>query len=403
MFKRLKRELLDVFYVWKNEMLVIFRDPAVILLFVIVPFMYPLIYTFIYNNEVARNIKMVVVDESHSSLAREFTRKVDGTPDAKIVGYASDLEEAKKMMSRREVSGILYFPRDFSKKVHRQEQANVMIFADMNSLLYYKNMVLPVTEVSLDIGADIRVQEAGHKSQKQDDITKQAVINEWIPLYNPSNGFASFLIPAVLVLIIQQTMFLGIATLVGTHKDRKTFTLASHTKEGKIVGPFILTVGKALCYGFIYSIMACWILGIVPYIFNLPQIGDPVTILIFIQPYLFAATFFCMTISYFCSQREFAMLLFVFTSLLFLFISGISWPWPSVPPELKALSYIFPSTPGIHGFIKINTMGATLHEVWFEYVALWIQTCIYWFTATMMYLWWIKNYDPKHLGLESEK
>lgn len=398
MFKIIKRELFDIYYVCKNEMLVVFRDPAVVLLFLIVPFAYPLLYTFIYDNEVARNVKMVVVDESSSSLARSFTRKVDGTPDAQIVGYASDMEEAKQMMSSREVTGILYFPRDFSKKIHRHEQANVMVFADVNSLLYYKNMLLPVTEVSLSMGADIRVEEAGFKSQAEDEITMEAVINEWIPLYNHSNGFASFLIPAVLVLIIQQTMFLGISTLVGTHKDRKTFTLASHTKEGTIVGPFKLTVGKALCYGAIYSVLAYWILGIVPYIFNLPQIGDPITILIFMQPFLFAATFFCITISYFCSQREFAMLLFVFTSVLFLFLSGISWPWVSIPPELKALAYIFPSTPGIHGFIKINTMGATLPEVWYEYIALWIQAGIYWVTATMMYLWWIKNYDPKHLG-----
>lgn len=398
MFKIIKRELLDVFYVWKNEMLVVFRDPAVVLLFLIVPFAYPLIYTFIYNNEVPRDVKMVVVDDSSSSLARKFTRKVDGTADVQIVGYATDMEEAKRLMSSREVTGIIYFPRDFSKKVHRHEQANVLVYADVNSLLYYKSMILPVTEVSLSMGADIRVEETGFKSRAEDETTMQAVISEWIPLYNHSNGFASFLIPAVLVLIIQQTLFLGISTLVGTHKDKKTFTLASHSKEGTTVGPFSLTVGKAFCYGSIYSVLSCWILGIVPYIFNLPQIGDPVTILIFIQPFLLAATFFCMTISYFCSQREFAMLLFVFTSVLFIFLSGISWPWVSVPPELKALSYLFPSTPGIHGFVKINTMGATLPEVWFEYIALWIQAGVYWVTATLMYLWWIKNYDPKHLG-----
>lgn len=397
-FKIVKRELLDIYYVWKNEMLVVLRDPAAVLIFFIVPLFYPLVYTFIYNNEVARDVKMVTVDESNSSLARSFSRKVDATADIEIVGYASDMEEAKRLMYSREVTGILYFPQDFSKKIHRQEQAHVMVFADMNSLLYYKNMLLSVTEVSLDMGADIRVEEMGYKSQIEDEATMSAVVNEWVPLYNPTNGFASFLIPAVLILIIQQTMFLGIATLIGTHNDRKTFTLASHTREGKNVDALRLTVGKAFCYGSIYSVLAYWVLGIVPYLFKLPQIGDPLTILIFIQPYLLSATFFCMTISYFCSQREFAMLLFVFSSVLFVFLSGVSWPWVSIPPELRALAYIFPSTPGIHGFIKINTMGATLPEVWFEYIALWIQSGVYWITATLMYWWWIRNYDPKHLG-----
>lgn len=403
MLRIIKRELLDIYYVCKNEMLVVLKDPAAVLIFFIVPLFYPLVYSFIYNNEVARDVKMVTVDESNSSLAREFSRKVDATADVKIVGYATDLEEAKRLMADREITGILYFPREFSKKIHRQEQARVIVYADMNSLLYYKNMLLAPTEVSLEMGADIRVEEMGYKSQIEDEATMEAVINEWIPLYNPSSGFASFLIPAVLILIIQQTMFLGIGTIIGTHNDRKTFTLASHTREGKNVDALRLTIGKAFCYGIIYSVMSLWVLGIIPYIFNFPQIGDPVTIFIFIQPFLLAATFFTMTIAYFCSQREFAMLLFVFTSVLFVFLSGISWPWASVPPELKAIAYILPSTPGIHGFVKINTMGATLPEVWFEYMALWIQAAIYWITATLMYWWWIRNYDPKHLGKTPSK
>lgn len=392
------KAIIDIYDIWRNELKVVFRDPAVILIFMIVPIFYPPLYSFIYNNEVARNVKMVVVDDSHSSLAREFTRKVDGSADVEIIGQAIDMEEAKKKMYSREVTGILYFPEDFSKKIHRQEQAQVMVYADMNSLLYYKNMMLTANEVSLALGANIRVEEMGYKSQIEDEASMQAVVSEWIPLYNHANGFASFLIPAVLILVIQQTLFLGIATIIGTHNDKKTFTIASHTNEGVNVGAFRLTLGKALCYSSIYAIMSCWVLGIVPYLFEFPQIGDPLTILIFIQPYLLAATFFTMTISYFCSQREFAMLLFVFTSILFIFLSGISWPWASVPPELKSIAYILPSTPGIHGFVKINTMGATLNDVWFEYIALWIQTIVYWGTATVMYRWWIKNYDPKYLG-----
>lgn len=394
----MKKSLIEIIYICRNELKVVFKDPAVLLIFIIVPLFYPLIYSFIYDNEVARDVKMVVVDDSQSSIAREFVRKVDATADVEIIGYAINMDEAQQKMYSREVTGILYFPRDFSQKIHKQEQAQVMVYADVNSLLYYKNMVLATTEVSLAIGAEIRVAEMGYKTQIEDEAAMQAVVSKWVPLYNPSNGFASFLIPAVLILIIQQTLFLGIATLVGTHNDKKRFTVASHTLEGKNVNAWILTIGKSLCYGSIYAVVACWILGIVPYLFNFPQIGDPITILIFIQPFLLAATFFTMTISYFCSQREFAMLLFAFTSVLFVFLSGISWPWVSVPPELKAISYILPSTPGIHGFVKINTMGATLPDVWFEYIALWIQAFVYWITATLMYKWWIKNYDPQLLG-----
>jgi ABC-2 type transport system permease protein len=395
----MKKLLLDIYYVWINELKVVFKDPAVILLFFIVPLAYPVLYSFIYNNEVAHEVKVVVVDDSHSALSREFKRKVDATADVKVVGYATDMEDAREALRRKDAYGIIYIPGDFSRKINTQQQTSVSLYADMSSLLFYKAIMLSATEVSLDMGADIRVAEMGAGSQEEEATTRQTVESEWVVLYNTQNGFASFLVPAILILIIQQTMILGIATIVGTHNDKKRFTIASHTSEGKNVGALKLTIGKAFCYASLYMLISVWVLRVVPYIFKFPQIGDPLTIGAFLMPYLLAATFFSMTLSYFCSQREFGMLLFVFTSVIFIFISGISWPWTAIPAPIQSIAYIIPSTPGIHGFIKINTMGATLRDVWPEYITLWIHSAVYCLTAVLMYKWWIQNYDPKHKGM----
>ncbi len=395
----MKNFLLNIYYVWLGELKVVFRDSAVVLLFFIVPLTYPFLYSFIYNNETARNVKVVVVDDSNSVLSREFKRKVDATADVKVIGYATDMEEAREAMRRKEAYGIIYIPRDFSKKINTQQQTQVSLFADMSSLLFYKAMMLAATDVSLDMGADIRVVETGGGSQEEDATTRQTVESQWVTMYNPQNGFASFLVPAILVLIIQQTLILGIATIIGTHNDKKRFTIASHVSEGKRVSSLELTIGKAFCYSSLYMLVSVWVFRVIPYLFKFPQIGDPLTIAAFLMPFLLAATFFAMTLSYFCSQREFGMMLFVFTSVLFIFMSGISWPWTAIPEPLKAIAYIIPSTPGIHGFIKINTMGATLADVWFDYVTLWIQAGVYCVTAVAMYKWWIKNYDPKYKGM----
>lgn len=399
----MKKFLIDIYYVWRNELRLVLKDPAIILLFFIVPFAYPLLYAFIYNNEVVHEVKMVAVDESHSALAREFIRKVDATADVKMVGTVANFKEAQEALRRGEVFGILYFPPDFSEKINRTEQTQVNVYVNMTSMLYYKACLLSATEVSLDMGADIRVQEMGHGTQSQDEASMQAIRYESITLYNPQNGFASFLIPAVLILILQQTLVLGIGTLVGTHNDQKRYTEASLAYFGKNVNAPRLTLGKGFCYSSLYILISIWVLKIVPYIFTLPQIGSPFTIMAFIVPFLLAATFFAMTIAYFVSQREFAMPLFVFTSVVFLFISGISWPWTAMPGALKAVAYLFPSTPGIHAFVKANTMGATLGDMRFEFTILWCQAIFYFITATLMYKWWIRNYDPMFKGRLSSK
>ena len=75
----------DLFYIWKREFQTTFRDQGVLIFFILVPLGYPLLYSFIYDNEVVREVPAVVVDDSHSSLSREYLRKVDATPDIQIV------------------------------------------------------------------------------------------------------------------------------------------------------------------------------------------------------------------------------------------------------------------------------------------------------------------------------
>jgi len=103
----IKEGLLDTFYIWKDELRNVFKDAGVMIFFFLVPFVYPLLYSFIYNNEVVHEAKMVVVDQSDSYLSREFTRRVNATPDVEVVGVCPDMAEAKKMLDEKKAYGIL--------------------------------------------------------------------------------------------------------------------------------------------------------------------------------------------------------------------------------------------------------------------------------------------------------
>ena len=126
----IKEGILDIFYIWKDELKNVFKDEGVLIFFFLVPFAYPLLYSFIYNNEVVREAKMVVVDQSDSYLSREFTRRVNATPDVRVVAVSTDMEEAKRMLDRKEAYGILYFPTEFSKNLHTGKQTTVPLYCD---------------------------------------------------------------------------------------------------------------------------------------------------------------------------------------------------------------------------------------------------------------------------------
>lgn len=368
----IKEGVADIFHVWKQEFKAVFRDSGVLIFFFLVPLVYPVLYAFIYNNEVVREARMVVVDQSDTYLSREFIRRVDATADVRVVKVCADMAEARRMLDGKQAYGILLFGPGFSKDINRGVQATVSLYSDMSSLLFYKAFLLSATEVSLDLGRDIS------------GIKVNPVHYEAVTMFNTQNGFASFLVPAILVLVIQQTLLLGIGMLGGTAREKNRFsTLVPAGKHYR--GTLRTVLGKAFAYVIIYAVVCLWVLAVVPRLFTLPQVGNPWTVMIFILPYLLACIFLAMTLSGFMTTRESSMLVFVFTSLFLLFVSGVSWPLHSVPPFWKAVGYLFPSTMGIQGFIRINTSGATLSEVAREYQVLWLQTGFYFLTACTVY------------------
>ena len=322
-------------------------------------------------------------------MSREFVRRVDATPDVRVVARTGNMGEAREMLRRAEVYGIIRMPEDFSREVNRGSQAHVSLYCDMSGLLYYKALLLSCTEVSLDMGAEVQVHRLGNTTARQDEVSTSPLAYEDVALFNPANGFATFLIPAVLVLVIQQTLLLGIGMINGTARELGMFHTQLEHGGGR--GTVRLVAGKALCYLMLYVLVCVWVLLVVPRLFSLVQIPQAADLFAFLLPYLLACIFFSMTLSLLVVQRETCMLVFVFTSLPLLFISGISWPGVAVPDFWRYVSWLVPSTFGINGFVRLNTMGALLEDVRFEFVGLWIQAVVYFLTACAAYYYMIEE------------
>lgn len=386
--QQITQSLQDIFSVWRRETRSVFHDQGILIFFILVPLVYPLIYAFIYTNETLRDVPTAVVDLSQTTLSRQYLRQVDASPEVSLTAYCNDMTEAQEALKERKVYGIIYIPASFSDDIAQGRQTQVSLYCDMSGLLYYKSLVLANTEVSLEMNAAIKIARSGNTTERQDALTAYPIVYKDIALYNPTNGFAAFLIPAVLMLIIQQTLLLGIGLKAGTTYERNTLHNLVPTSRHRN-GTLRIVTGKGLSYLMVYLLVTAYVLCIVPYIFRLNQLAIPHELALFLLPYLLACIFFSMTISVFIHSREACMPIFVFTSVPLLFLSGISWPGSAIPPFWRYVSYLFPSTFGINGFVRINSMGATLHEAGFELRALWIQTGVYFITACIVCKWQI--------------
>lgn len=384
-FVWLFHEIRRIIYIAMDEYRLVFKDSGLIVVFIGATLIYPPLYSSIYRNETVRDMPIAVVDESMNSLSRDLVRSLNATPELKVEYQQNNLEECKDLFYRNKIHGMVLIPKDFSQKILRKEQANVSMYSDMSSFLYYRAMMMGTNMTVLEFGKDVKMQRLNAMgiTGKSAEIAADPLGHEGTILFNESMGFFSFLIPVLLILMLHQTLFFGITMVNGTLRDEGM--LHSHFEVHQRGKFFQTLLGRALCYFSFYIVIAAYILLFIPKAFQLPHLGDPINIMMFAVPLILAVIFFAMTCSVFIRNRETGLVLFLFFSLILLFLSGFSWPESNIHWFWRSFAMLFPSTFGIQGFLKINSMGADLSQVKYEVVGLWIQVVVYFITTMIVF------------------
>lgn len=384
----------DVCHICIYEFKQVFKDEGVLIFFILVPLLYPLLYAWIYNDQFVREVPVAIVDNSKTNESRKFIRLINASPDVKVQTNCLNMEEAKKTVNNQQTFGIIYIPSDFSHKLMRNEQSTVSVYCNMSIMLYYKAIFQTVTAVAGEMNTEIQAAASGSMTSRDAEVATKPLDFEEIPIFNSSGGYADFIIPGVLILILHQTLLLGIGLSAGTAREEN-----SHKelvpKGARYNLPSVIVLGKALCYLTIYLLMAAYVLMFVPHLFGLVQILHFGELIAFVVPFILATIFFGMMLSCLVRYRENVLLLVVFTSVPLLFLSGISWPQSAMPGAWQSIAMLFPSTFGVRGFVRLNTMGATLSDIQTEYWALWAQTVIYFLAACLVYRHQIMTRDKK--------
>lgn len=384
--KYIKSWWLSLFRVCRREFYIVSHDVGVMLFFIALPLFYPIAYTLIYNPELVEEVPFCVVDDSRTSASRKLVQMADATQSMQLVGYASDMAEARRCLNAKACYGIMFIPEDYGEKLAQGEQAVVPFFYEMSLLMRYRTFVSALTDLQMAVGDEYREKLMNEVGDISSELNVAAIDSQAFMLGAESQGFASFVIPGILILILQQSMILGIAMLGGTSRDRKR--LNNGVDPLTVDAPIVATIlGKTICYMLIYAPLTIYILHYVPLLFGLPHSGSAVDYLLFIVPFLLSTAFMGFVMQWFVSERESSMLVVVFTSVIFLFLSGLTWPRYAMDFPWRQLSALIPATWGIEGFVHINSNGATLSHASTPYTTLWLLTALYFLSAYLLWKW----------------
>ena len=361
----------------------IFRDKAVFFSFVIVAIAVSFIYTYLYSEETLQELPIGVVDEDNTAQSRQLLRMIDATSQTAIYSSYLNLTEAEKAFQQEKIRGIVTIPNGFSRDLQRGEQPTISVYADASYMLYYKQ-VLTATKVSatyLNAGVEVKRTSAQGKLPTQAHDEAMPVSAQVVSLYNPSLGYATFLIPIVLVIIFQTTILTAVGMLGGTMREGNKLKKI-YPNSDSFWGALPIVMGKATTYLAFSMVILLIILGIIMPLFGIPVRSTILSTMVFMIPFILSIVFMGLCLLNFLRRREDAIMLIMYTSLPAVMLTGFSWPTVAMSEWLNVFSYIVPTTLGSKGFISITQMGAHLTTIMPYWMGMWALCLVYLVLAT---------------------
>ena len=331
------------------------------ILLVIAPLIYGLYYPQPYLSQILRKVPIAVVDNDLSELSRGIVQTLDASGAVRVAVQADTLAEARAALDRGEAFAVVGIPPGTQRDVLKGITAHLPIYADATYLFIFRStgtgIATAIDTLSSELAAggartDGSLVKASLAAQSPADILLQ-------PVFNPVGGYASYVVPAAFVLILQQTLLIGAAMLTG---------VALAQARG---GAFASVMGRGIAHLTIYLPALALYFIVLPRVYGFSALGNPLQLLALASLFILATSFMGQAAGAWFKRPETPTLIFLATSLPQFFLAGFSWPREAIPAPVLAAGYIFPSDLAIDGIVRIDQLGASLWEVAQDWRGLW--------------------------------
>lgn len=346
----------------KKELEYIIKDHSILLTVIIAPVLYAFFMGSVYLNKDIEKIPFGVVDSDHSHLSRELTQKLAASPKINLKENLININDAEQSLKDWKIQGYIVFSKGFEKKVLEKKKATVGLYLNNMRLLPSNALNTVVNEAMLQAGTEIRIKNF----QKKGIITPLAkemanpIRPEIKPLFNATNSYGNFLLPALFFIILQQTLLLGLGESISKDRENGMFQKVLKGKSGEV---FSYTFGKAFYYFILYSAYILFFTEIIFPLFHIPAKASLFPVMITGMLFIISLLLMAILIGTFIKKQAHTIEILAFTAYPLFLISGYSWPLSSMPTGVQILANLIPTTPMLEAMTKLYIMGGSWNSI----------------------------------------
>lgn len=361
----------------------IFTDRVIMLTVIGGVVLYSFLYPLPYSRQVPRDQHIGVVDHDNSSVSRQLIRWFDATPEVDVVATLGSIDDAETMVNQRKLTGFVVITENFRRDLLLGRTATLPVAGDAAFFLIWGAVAEGAATVGATLGAEVKIVRLVAGGQEIRLASRQwtAFGLNSRPVFNTTLGYINYVVPAVFVLILQQTLLIGTGVLGGTQNARRQRGERGYWLD--FPAWQIVTV-RTLIFVAIYSVLVLYYFGFCFAHYVVPRHAGIFDLLRLTLPFLLAVTTFGIVLGQIFTRRDQATQVVLFSSLPLVFTSGFVWPTELVPTPLLFFANFVPSTPGIQAFLRLNQMGASFDQIAPLWWQLWAQAIGYGLLA-----WWL--------------
>jgi len=346
----------------QDELQLIIRDKSILLTCLIAPILYAFFVGSIYMEKDVSEIPIAVVDYDHTKLSRKVSELVDTNEKVKVLGHYSSMGNAMYLFNNLKVQGILIIPKEFQKNTMNLDGAHVELILNNTKFLTSNEINKGVQQVMLTISGGVRMQYFISNKVPIELAKQQAqpILPAIKSIYNATNNYGDYLLPILLILILQQTLIIGFGQSIvhefnqGLLVNIRNTTFYDFMKILSAKSFYYLLLYLAYFFVFYKLIFPYYHLAFKG-VLLLHILLSAIFIMVVILYTILLASFFKTTIGW-------TEVLAFSTYPLFL-VSGYSWPIEAMPVFLQGFANILPSTPYFEVFNLLSVEGAELFHI----------------------------------------
>ncbi|MGS0690097.1 ABC transporter permease [Shewanella sp. 30m-9] len=332
---------------------------------------YSILYPLPYLNEVPTEQQVVVIDHDHSSLSRKLIRDANASPKIEVIAEVGSIDEAKRWIETGRAHGLLVIPADFRQDLLLGKGVTLSYGGDASYFLIYSAVVEGLVSAGLDISKDIQrmglLAKGGNATAVKQSLN--VVKLNSIPAFNPSLGYTPYVVPGLFLLILHQTLLIGIGILGASQWKQQGYW--------REVSPLKLICGRMVAFMLIYTLLSSYYVGYCYYWYDVSLQASLGKVALLMLPFLLATCAAGIAFSCLFTRRDLPTQVLLLVSMPILFVSGFVWPTALIPEAVVAVSQVVPAVPAIMAMLELNQMGASWQSIMPQWLQLWAMVAVY--------------------------